>query len=555
MITISMVMQFLGGLGLFLFGVSTTSDGLQRLAANRLKSILASLTKRSWIATLFGVVMTVALQSSTATTVMVVEFVNAGLMTLVQALGVALGSAVGTSVVIQLISFPILDIALFLLFIGFVLFLIIKTPVSKNLGRAFIGFGCIFVGMSYLSGAFAPWKDSPEVFTFLSQFGQYPILGILVSVVLTALLQSSAAFLAILISLSGQGLLTIDAIIPLVMGAHIGGTMTTLISSLTAERIDAKRVAAANSIYRIFTVILLLPFFPYFAQLIEWSAADLPRQVANTHLFSALLMVIIFLPLNGLLAKALVRYIPQGKGKAQGPRTVYITRAALELPTVALSQASQEVRWLGNTILYNMLQVLPRVISDGESRFITEIERAKKQVDWHYAELTEFLKALSRRSMTRQQIVENHELQLIAKEMENIAHNLNGIAQIGYQVNNNNIFISENDWAALEDLYIKVSDNYLALLRCLDRWNAAIAAQVIENHKEIIKAYNVLQGSLICHIRSGGAEEITREERTSWEAGLSQGQKVMIDMANLLYIVSEHINSMAKVILNWQQEK
>lgn len=537
-----MVMHFLGGLGLFLYGVSTTSDGLQRLAANKLKNILASLTKKSWSATLFGIVMTVALQSSAATTVMVVEFVNAGLMTLVQALGVALGSAVGTSVVIQLISFPILDIALFLLFIGFILFLIIKTPLTKNIGRIFIGFGCIFVGMAYLSGAFAPLKDSPEVYIFLSQFGQQPLLGILISIVLTALMQSSAAFLAILISLSSQGLLTIEAIVPLVMGAHIGGTMTTLVSSLGAERVDAKRVAIANSVYRIFAAILLLPFFPYFAKLIEWSAADLPRQVANTHLFSAMLMVIIFLPLNGLLAKALIKLIPQRKVRTQEFSNIYITKAALELPTVALNQASQEIRWLGNRILYSMLQILPRVMSNGERRYIAEIQRAKKEVDWHYTQLIKFLQALSRRSMTRQQIVENHDLQLIVKEFENIAQSLEEMAQLGFKINHNNIFIAENNWIGLEELYVNASDNYLALLRCLDRWDTTIATQVIENHKEIIKDYNMLQSNISsCH--------------TQPQLALSEEQKALIDLANWLYIIAEHINSMAKVIQSWQKEK
>ena len=554
MISLSMVMQFLGGLGLFLYGISTTSDGLQRLAANKLKSILASLTQKPWSATLFGMGMTVALQSSAATTVMVVEFVNAGLMTLAQALGVALGSAVGTSVVIQLISFPILDIALFLLFVGFVLFLIIKTPVAKNLGRAFIGFGCIFVGMTYLSGAFAPFKNSPEVYTFLFQFGQNPVLGILVSVVLTTMIQSSAAFLAILISLSGQGLLTIEAIIPLVMGAHIGGTMTTLISSLGAERIDAKRVAIANSVYRVVTAILLLPFFPYLARFIEWSAADLPRQVANTHLFSAILMVIIFLPLNSLLAKALVKLIPQRKAKAHELSSIYITKAALELPTVALSQASQEIRWLGNRILYSMLQIIPRVLSSGEARYITEIERAKKEVDWHYRQLTDFLKALSRRSMTRQQIVENHDLRLLAKELENIAHSLESMARLGYKINNKKIFIVEDNWIRLEDLYVNVSENYLALLRCLDRWDTNVAAQVIENHKEIIKEYNILQNNTSCLTPS---EEIEKQEEKGkyWEDNLSEEQKILIDLANWLYIIAEHINSMAKNIQSWQQEK
>ncbi|AFV03856.1 Sodium-dependent phosphate transporter [Dehalobacter sp. DCA] len=138
MFSITMVMQFLGGLGLFLYGVNVTSEGLQKIAAKKLKNILASLTRKPWAATLFGIVMTVALQSSTATTVMIVEFVNSGLMTLTQALGVVLGSAVGTSIVIQLISFPILDFALLLLFIGFIMFSLVRTTLAKSIGQALL---------------------------------------------------------------------------------------------------------------------------------------------------------------------------------------------------------------------------------------------------------------------------------------------------------------------------------------------------------------------------------------------------------------------------------
>jgi phosphate:Na+ symporter len=158
MISFAMAMQFLGGLGLFLYGVNTTAQGLQKIAAGRLKSILESLTRKNWTATLFGIIMTVTLQSSAATTVMVVEFVNSGLMTLTQALGVALGSTVGSSIVVLLISFQILNIALLAIFIGFVFLLIVRTYKAKLYGQVLIGFGCIFVGMAYLSGAFCPVK-------------------------------------------------------------------------------------------------------------------------------------------------------------------------------------------------------------------------------------------------------------------------------------------------------------------------------------------------------------------------------------------------------------
>lgn len=549
MISLSMVMQFLGGLGLFLYGINTTADGLQKLAANRLKAILESLTRKTWSATLFGMAMTVALQSSAATTVMVVEFVNSGLMTLVQALGVALGSAVGTSLVIQLISFPIQDIALLLLFIGFILFLIIKTPSAKTIGRVFIGFGCIFVGMSYLSGAFAPLKNAPGVYDFLARFGQQPVLGIILSTALTTLIQSSAAFLAILISLSSQGLLTIDSIVPLVMGAHIGGTVTTLISSLGAERADAKRVAVANSIYRIFAAILLLPFFPQFAALIQLSAEDLPRQVANTHLFSAVFMVVVFLPLNGILAKLLIKFIPQRKARIEERKPIYLTRAAVEVPTVALSQAGQEIRWLGYRILDGMLQIIPRVISSGGPRFFAEIRRTKEQADWHYAQIAEFLQALSRRSMTREQIVESHNMQLVAKQQEYMAYSLEAMARLGQKIHGEKIPMDQRELGYLEELYFNVAENYLAFLRSLDRWDAETAMEIIDKHKDIIKAYNTLQSKIISR-----AGDCSAAENMPADENLTKEQEAVIDLANWLYLVAEHIVTAARVIENWQRK-
>lgn len=548
MITVSMVLHFLGGLGLFLYGVNTTSNGLQKIAANRLKNILGSITKRTWTATLFGIVMTVALQSSAATTVMVVEFVNSGLMTLVQALGVALGSTLGTSIVIQLISFPILDIALFLIFIGFILLLIVHTQLTKHIGQALIGFGCIFVGMSYLSGAFAPLKDSPEVVIFLSGLDASPIFGVLISILLTTLLQSSSAFLAILISLSSQGLLSIEAIVPLVMGAQIGGTMTTLISSLSAERIDAKRVAIANSIYRITAAILILPFLPYFAQLVVWSTESLPRQVANAHLFSAVFMVIFFLPLNGFLARLLVKLIPQRKGKLQERMPKYITKGALEVPAVALSQASQEIRWLGYMILNNMFQILPRVFASGDSKWVMELEKAEQEVDWYYEQLYNFLKNLYRKDMTRQQIVDNHGFQLIAKELESIADSLIVMGRLGQRIHNEKITVNDNEWDGLEDLYVAVSDNYLLLMCFFDRQERAILNQVVEKHKTIIEAFNLLQSNIVCRIQTKRipGDSIKPEEEKEWKEDLSEGKKAILELSNWFYKIGEHMVSIAR---------
>jgi len=547
MVTLSMITQFLGGLGLFLYGVHTTSSGLQKIAANKLKSILESLTKNTWAATLFGILMTVALQSSAATTVMIVEFVNSGLMTLVQGLGVSLGSAVGTYILIQLISFPILDFALFLIFIGFILLLIVKTQLTRQIGQTLIGFGCIFVGMAYLSGAFAPLRNSPEIYQFLSQFGTNPLLGILISLLLTALVQSSAAFLAILISLSSQGLLSVEAIIPLVMGAHIGGTITTLISALGAERVDAQRVAIANTAYRVVATILLFPFFAPFAKFVAWSSADLARQVANAYLFSTVFMVLVFLPFNSYLAKLLVKYIPQKKEPVQEPKPIYITRSALEVPTLALSQADKEIRWIGHRILDNMIQLLPRLFLSGDPKWLNEMEKAERQIDWHYNQLSKFLKELYWRNMTRQQIVENHALNVMAKEFEAIADSFIVLARRSLKIHQDKLDITEIDWTVLEDIYIATAENYLTLLNCLDTKNKDLAEEVIETQDKIIRTYNLFQGNLYCQLPNDSASTAEQPpEDKQWTDNLSEGQKAILELGNWFYKIGQHMVGIAK---------
>jgi phosphate:Na+ symporter len=533
MISFSMVMQFLGGLGLFLYGVNTTAQGLQKLAANRLKAILESLTRRTWAATLFGMVMTVALQSSAATTVMVVEFVNSGLMTLTQALGVALGSTVGSSVVVQLISFPILNVALLATFIGFILLLIIRTDKAKLLGQVLIGFGCIFVGMAYLSGAFAPLRNAPQVIDFLSQLGTNPIVAILVGIFLTSLFQGSTAFYAVLISLADHGLLVIESIVPLVMGAHIGGTITTLISSLGTEKIDAKRVAVANTTYRVVAAILLYPFITLFAQLVVWSTEDLARQVANAALFSAIFIVIIFLPFNRLLAKALIKIIPQRKKEEQELKLKYITRAALEVPTVAISQAGQEIRWLAHYILDHMFQVLPRALTSGDARWLNDLEKAEKQVDWYYNQINNFIRELFGRNITREQIVENHRLKLIVKELESIADCLVVVARLVQKTPSRTMKLTEYEWSHLGALYFPVSSDYLTLLRFLDLRDPAYAARIIETRHRIIESHNKLQREIM-------------EEMTISENQASERQNIVLEAGNWLYKIEEHISSIVR---------
>ena len=539
--TLGAVLMFLGGLGLFMYGVETTSDGLQKFAAHRLKRILNSVTKRTLLAVLFGTVMTVAFQSSAATTVLVVEFVNAGLMNLGQALGIVLGSALGTSITIQLIAFQMLNVALGAIFIGFILQLSRKETL-KHLGQALIGFGIIFVGMANMSGASAPLKNIPQIYTVLSHLGDSPLMAILVGLALTAVIQSSTAVFAIMMSLASQHLLDLAAIVPLVLGAHTGGTITTLLSSFTARKMDAKRAAWANTGYKVVATFLVYPFLPQFARLVQWTTADVQRQVANAHLLFALLMVILFLPFNSLIAHGLKRLLPDRIEPAARLSLKYIDETSLEIPAVALSQAYQEIRALGRFILEKMILQVPESILAATDQSLVEILNVEKDVDWYHHHISRFLISLSKKRLTDEQMEENIKAQFIVKELEYIGDELDAAAVIMQKVRAQNLVLSKDEQDVLRELYDRISANYALVLEAMEQGDAGVAAKVIREHPEIVRLQRSLQFTALAEIPSEEptAENIKQEERLRY---------ARVDLINHFYNIDQHAVNIAQVVM------
>lgn len=533
------MLTFLGGIGLFLFGVQTASEGLQKFAANRLREILLSLTKRTYLAVIFGVVMTVAFQSSAATTVLVVEFVNAGLMNLAQALGIVLGSAVGTSIAIQLLAFKMLPLALGMIFTGFILYLWVGVSHWRHLGQGLIGFGIIFVGMAYISNASLPLKNISEVYTFLSHLGNRPVLAYMVGLGLTAVIQNSTV--AIMMSLAGQHLLPIGAMIPLVLGAHTGGTVMALISSTTAKKKDAKRAAIANMGYKLVGTILVFPFLTEYARLVQWTTGDLQRQVANAHLLFALFMVIVFLPFNSLIAKGLERLLPDHHDSGSHLQLKFIDLSSLEVPAVALKQSFQEIKSLGRFISEKMMLVLPEALLAPDNEPATQIARCEKEVDWYYHHISRFLLSLSKKGLTDEQMEENINAQFILKELEYIGDSLNSMATIIHKVHRQNLSLQQDEWEHLKDLYDSIMINYTAVLEALEHWDSALATKVIHEHPEIIRIQRSLQFNTLARIPGDDLSDtgIRDEEKLRYAS---------VDIINLFSNIDEHVVNIAQVV-------
>ncbi|CAA7599685.1 Sodium-dependent phosphate transport protein [Acididesulfobacillus acetoxydans] len=534
------LLMFLGGLGLFMYGVQTTSDGLQKFAAGRMKKILGFMTKHTYLEVFFGIAATVAFQSSTATTVLVVEFVNAGMMNLAQALGMVLSSAVGTSVALQLLAFKILNIALALIFIGVVLQLTGKR--WRHLGQALIGFGVIYVGMANMSAASAPLLGFPQVSNLLVQLAAYPLLAMLVALVLNVLIQGSAAVLAIMMSMAAHHLLPFAAVVPLVLGAHAGGTILTLLSGLTTQKMDAKRVAVANTAYKIVGIIIVFPFLPQFDRLVQWTTTDVQRQVANAYLIFALFMLVVFLPFNGWIAKALVRFLPGRNRGVPSREFAFIDEASLELPAVAIKQSLQEVAGLGERIREKMLDKLPQAFLAGNDEPANHIGRFEIDVDWYYRHITRFLTTVSQKGLADEQTEQIVNAQIIVKEFEYLGDTLMALVQQIHKIHREGIDLKQRDWESIAPLYAKVAANFARLLEALRAWDEDKAGAVIREHPDILRLQRSIQFSALAGLPAPGPETVGAKE-------LEKLRYFLVDAVNLFYNVDEHVVNIAQVIM------
>jgi phosphate:Na+ symporter len=533
------VLTFLGGLGLFLYGVRVTSNGLQNFAAQKLRSVLQSVTKRTTVAVIFGMIMTVAFQSSAATTVLTVEFVNTGMLNLAQALGIVLGSAVGTSITVQLLAFKMLPIALGFVFMGFILQLTVKTQRMKHLGQGLIGFGIIFVGMATMSDASQPLSQIPEVYYFLGSLEKNPILAVLVGILMTAVIQSSPAMFAIMMSLATNGVLSLQAIIPLVLGAHTGGTVTTLFSGIAAPNMDARRTAIANMGQKVLGTILVWPFLTQFTNLVAWTSTDVQRQVANAHLLFSLFMVIIFLPFNSVLAKALVKIFPDRQKHGDEPAFQYIDTAALRLPSVGLKQVRQETVALGRFILREMLEVLPLAALSSRRTEMYNIDAREERVDWYYKNITSFTVDLNKQGLTEDQLEESIDLQYILKEFENVADNIAKVNSLAQKIEH------RLEWEPMQEIYDKVRERFVSMLQALEQKDEALAGKVIREHPEIVRLKQALQFNIYAEIFN--QPEGSAQQHGGYDES-PDTHAVMIDIIILFHSIDEHTVNIAQVI-------
>lgn len=432
-----LMFTLLGGLAIFLYGMNLMSDGMKKAAGDKMRSILGVLTNVRVVGVLVGAFVTVVIQSSSATTVMLVGFVDAQLMSLAQSLGVILGADIGTTITAQLIAFKITHYALLVVALGFLVLVLAKTDTYRAMGEALLGFGLVFFGIHVMSEAMYPFRSYQPFIDFLLTL-KNPLLGILIGAAFTALIQSSSAFTGILIALAQQGLLSLEAGIPLLFGANIGTCITAALASFGSSR-EAKRVAAAHALFKVGGVLMFVWFIGPLAAVVRWlspeasagltgvaaNAVAVPRQIANTHTIFNVGMAIIFFPLVPLMARLVEWLMPDRPGPPAGAEdsdvTVpqYLDGALLSTPVLAIEQARREILRMAEAARGMLIDVMPAFLTNDMER-ATEILRRDNQVDSLQREITLYLTHIAQQDLILPQSGRVIQLLHVTTELEHI---------------------------------------------------------------------------------------------------------------------------------------
>ena len=428
------VVYFIGGLALFLYGMRTMSNGMKKISGERIRSLMSTLTDNRILGLITGAFATTIIQSSSAVMVMLVGLVQSRIMTYVQAMGVILGAEVGTTVTAQLIAFRLHDYALIIFATGFLIQVTAEEQSYKNGGEALAGFGLLFFGMQVMSEAMAPLQDYNPFLQLLDSFSQ-PLISVLVGTVFTALIQSSSAFIGIIIVLAQQGALSLEAAIPLMLGANIGTCVTAAIACIGTHR-AAKRVSLAQILFSVTSVLICLCFVKELAELVRYltpgsldQQTALPRQIANAHTIYNVFMALAFLPLTPFFARLVQKILPDKSEEIRLiPMVWHLKQSAISTPPLALSYTWAEVGRM-NKILCRMLRaaIQPFFSSDPgvdlifpKLSLIDGIVMREKKIDYLEAEVTDYLFQIMRQELTPKESTEVFTLLSIVKDQETL---------------------------------------------------------------------------------------------------------------------------------------
>jgi len=548
--TNNVIFGLVGGLGLFIFGMKIMSEGLQKIAGKSIRRILGMLTKTTLAGVAVGAGVTAIIQSSSATTVMLIGFVQAGLMTLKQSIGIVLGANIGTTITAQIIAFKIHKYSLPAIGLGVLLYLFIPRKNLKYWGQVILGFGLLFFGLSVMTGVFAPLKHSPEFRQLFVTFSQNPLLAVLTGAILTVMVQSSTVSVGITITLAGLGLLDFVTAFAIVLGDNIGTTITAPLAALSGN-VTARRTAWAHTLFNLFGaayMLLLLnvhykgqPVFLYLINLITpgnaFAGQNIERAVANSHSLFNIINCIIFIPLAGFLAFAVTKLV-RGEVEVVEHQTKYLDDRMLITPEVAIGQTKKEIIRMANyakeQLGYSISSIFAKGHRDREGLF-EKIKRREETVNLLEREIASFLIRIDQQAITEEMAKTTAAYLHLIHDIERVGDISENIMDLVILKEEEGIKFSEVADKELKQLSKYVDDALLLTITAFDKWEKKTAEKALEMEGRIDATEQAYRDNHIA--RLGKAE-------CNPKSGI-----VFLDILSNLERAGDHANNIAQKIL------
>jgi phosphate:Na+ symporter len=549
------VIGLLGGLSLFLFGMEKMSDALKNVAGEKMKDILAMLSNNRFMGLITGAGVTAVIQSSSVTTVMLVGFVSANLMSLSQSIGVILGADIGTTITAQIVAFKVTKYALLLLAVGFAMLFISKKEKIQQYGYMVMGLGMIFFGMGVMSEAMHPLRTYQPFIDLMANMSN-PLLAILVATLFTALVQSSSATMGVVIVLAMQGLISLEAGIALALGANIGTCVTAGLASIGKPR-EAVRVATSHVLFKVLGVLIMLPLIGPFADFIVYIspnpaegvtgidavASVLPRQVANAHTLFNVGIAVLFLPFISQFARLVYRLVPDkpiDEEKEIQPK--FLSDMLFHTPSLALDATRHEIKRMGKRVDLMSSAMMPAVLA-GDKESLLAVRDMYEEVGVLHRHIVNYLAKVSQLKLNEHQTLKLTNIMAAVNDLDHIGDLIEiNMVELGMRRIEKGFKISEPTQKVVNTLHVVVSDALKAAIRAVVEEDIDFAYRVIlmkDDMNKLIKQAELHQA----------------ERLVATDSGKFEAYSIEVDIIEKLKRIYYHSKRIAKSVIELEEVK
>jgi phosphate:Na+ symporter len=537
---INMVIGLFGGLGLFLYGMKMMGDGLANTSGEKLKKIFEKITSNPIKGVATGAAITAVIQSSSATTVMVVGFVNAGLMNLYQAAAVIMGANIGTTVTAQLIAFQLDNIIPIFLGIGSLTIIISKGKKGREIGNIILGFGILFLGMELMKNTMSPLGNSTAFATLIMRLEGNTLLGILTGAMMTAVIQSSSASTGILVALAYTGALPLEVAVPILFGNNIGTCITALLSSIGTSK-TAKKAALIHLFFNIFGTLIFIPLINPLISLVQYispgGTIEIKRQIANAHTIFNITNTIIMVPFIKYLVLLVNKIIP-GEDEVLKVGVMYIDDRLLETPVIAVGQTTKEVVRMANLAKANVQLAMECFINNNESS-LRNVYENEKVINLLEDEITSYLVKLSSTDISEQQTKIVTSMFNVVNDIERIGDHAENLADITSEKIQKNLDFSAQALKELDGMYKYIVYALEISIESFENSDIIKAESIIAIEKRIDSLEKELRLSHINRLNNG-------------TCGATTGT-LFLDMISNFERIGDHSTNIAQVVIKKQK--